>query len=344
MRLKLCTRAAVKRIAIASATLTALTIGACTWMTSMPGPRFSGPLPPATESQAALAASLRADVERLASGVGTRSLMNPRKRGEVVAWLMDQLTAAGYQHIEEVWNDADESPTPTLEVTVPGTSLADQITVIGAHYDSYYLTPGADDNATGVAGTLELARRFAHSPCPRTIRFLFFQGEEPPAFQTPQMGSWHYAKRCRARNDNIVAMLALESIGYYDTRRGSQSYPFPFSLVYPSTGDFIAFIGNTTARPLVRRTVRVFRENTRFPSEGAAVPGDIAGVGWSDHWSFWQEGYVAAMVSGTATFRNPNYHQPTDTPDTLDYDRLSRVIQGLEPVVRDLATTPDLGW
>ncbi len=153
----------------------------------------------------------------------------------------------------------------------------------------------------------------------------------------PAMGSWVYAKACRRRADTITAMLSLETLGYYSTAPGSQHYPPGLSLLFPSTGDFVAFVGDVSSRGLLRRSIGAFRDRTSFPSEGAALPQGIPGVGWSDHWAFWQEGYKAVMVTDTAMFRNTNYHTPTDTPDTLDYERLARVVQGLEHVITNLA-------
>ena len=157
-------------------------------------------------------------------------------------------------------------------------------------------------------------------------------------FQTKHMGSLVYAKACKAAGDDIRAMLALESMGYFDAAPGSQKYPAPFSLLYPSTGDFLAFVGNYDSRDLVRRCVKAFRAGASLPSEGGALPGSISGVGWSDHWSFWQEGWPAVMVTDTAPFRNPHYHEKSDTPDKLDYDRLGRAADGLIPVIDDLAS------
>jgi len=122
----------------------------------------------------------------------------------------------------------------------------------------------------------------------------------------------------------------------YSDEEGSQKYPPGFSRLYPSKGNFIAFVGNTSSRSLVREVVRSFRETTQFPSEGIAAPGWIEGIGWSDHWSFWQEGYPGVMVTDTAPFRNPNYHLQSDKPETLDYERMARVVQGLVKVVRRL--------
>ena len=150
------------------------------------------------------------------------------------------------------------------------------------------------------------------------------------------MGSFVYAKRSRARRENIVAMISLESIGYFRDEEGSQKYPSGVGALYPPRGNFIAFVGNLGSRPLVRRACSVFRQNATVPSEGGTLPDALPGVGWSDQWSFWQHGYKAIMLTDTALFRNPNYHTPNDTPETLDYERLARVTDGMVAVVRDL--------
>jgi Zn-dependent M28 family amino/carboxypeptidase len=208
--------------------------------------------------------------------------------------------------------------------------------VIGAHYDTVYDCPGADDNTSGMAALLELARLLKGSHPARTVRFVAFVNEEPPWFQTDNMGSWVYAREAHRKKENIVAAVSLETVGMYSDVEGSQQYPEGFKSLYPSKGNFIAFIGDLGSHALVRDAVRSFRANSQIPSEGSAVPAWIAGVGWSDHWSFWQEGYPGIMVTDTAPFRNPNYHRPTDKPETLDYERMARVVHGLVGVVTDL--------
>ena len=151
------------------------------------------------------------------------------------------------------------------------------------------------------------------------------------------MGSLVYAKQCRADQDNIVAMLSLETLGYYKDAPGSQKYPFPLGMLYPDRGDFVGFVSNLPSRGLTHRAISTFRQTTSFPSEGACLPEFIPGISWSDHWSFAQVGYPSVMVTDTAPFRNPNYHQSTDTADTLDYERMARVTLGLRKVLEDLA-------
>jgi hypothetical protein len=135
-------------------------------------------------------------------------------------------------------------------------------------------------------------------------------------------------------------MLSLETIGFFSDVAGSQHYPFPFGLLYPRTGNFIAFVGNIASRALVRRSIAAFRQHTAFPSEGVAAPGWMTGIGWSDHWAFWQEGYPAVMVTDTALFRYAPYHTHADTPVQINYERMARVVAGLARVITALADAP----
>ncbi len=224
-----------------------------------------------------------------------------------------------------------------IEVEVAGGARADEIVLIGAHYDSVAGAVGANDNGSGVAAMIELARLFRHARPGRTLRFVAFANEEPPFFQTDAMGSRHYARRSKSRGENIVAMFSLETIGWYAEQPGSQRYPFPLSFFYPSTGNFIAFVSNLASRPLLHEVIASFRRHAAFPSEGVAAPAFIPGVDWSDHWAFWKEGYPALMVTDTAPYRYPHYHTMEDTPDKVDYERLARVVTGLQGVLRELA-------
>ena len=209
--------------------------------------------------------------------------------------------------------------------------------MVGAHYDTAWGTPGADDNGSGVAGLLELAGLLDVHEFKRTVRLVAFVNEEPPHFHNESMGSLRYARRCEERKENIVAMIALEMLGFYVDETGVQGYPPPLQHAYPETGDFIGFVGDFGSGGLVRKAIGHYRESTDFPSEGLVGPAWINGVDFSDHWSFWQAGYPAIMVTDTAFFRNEHYHKPTDTPDRLDYDRMARVIAGLARVVAALA-------
>ena len=224
-----------------------------------------------------------------------------------------------------------------LEVTRTGWSRPSEIVLIGAHYDSVQGSPGANDNASGVAALLEISREFAQLSPECSVRFVAFVNEEPPFFYWGQMGSMVYAKAARARGDDIKLMVSLEMLGCYSDESGSQSYPAPLRFFYPDRGNFIGFVGNVASRELVRNAIGIFRRVAKFPSEGIAAPESVPGIGWSDHWSFSKAGYPALMVTDTAPFRYRYYHTPQDTPEKLDYDRMARVVVGLSRVIEHLA-------
>jgi hypothetical protein len=306
-------------------------------MIRMPGRTFGGPQPPFLPAEEALASQLKKDIEALAGHIGPRNYLAYTQLLDAVAYVEARFREAGYPEVvRENYAVAGKIYTNLL-VELRGRSTPAEIVIVGGHYDSVVGCPGANDNASGTAAVLALARLFATSVPTCTLRFAAFTNEEPPHFQTDHMGSRVTARNCRARGENVVAMLSLETIGFYSDAEGSQSYPPPFSLFYPSKGNFIGFVGNTGSGDLVRRAIRTFREQTPFPSEGAALPGFIPGVGWSDHWSFWQEGYPAIMVTDTAPFRYPHYHTTADTPDKIDYLRCGRVVYGLREVVAELS-------
>lgn len=306
------------------------------WLGSirMPGKSHAGPLPAADEPLKQRAAELRQHVTKLADEIGERNVLRrPAALRQAADWIEAELAQQNYRTRRQAFEVADETCV-NVEAELPGQRLPQEIVIIGAHYDSELGTPGANDNGTGVAAMLCLACRFAQAPTDRTLRFVAFVNEEPPFFQTEKMGSWQYAKECRRRGDNIVAMLSLETIGYYSDQPGSQKYPPPFSLLYPSTGNFIGFVANRASAALLAQIIGEFRRVEPFPSEGAALPEQIPGVGFSDQWSFWQEGYPGVMVTDTALYRYPHYHLPEDTPDKVDFEKTARVVRGLEAVVQ----------
>lgn len=315
--------------------LAALTAMGC-WMFVMPGESFHGPLPAMTDDEAALADQLRADIHTLAGDIGERNVTRPAELARAEEYLTQSLSNAGFSVQRQTFrvNAVDCS---NLEVEIPGTIRGNEILVIGAHYDSAEAAPGANDNGSGAVAVVVLARRLAKDSFARTVRFVLFVNEEPPHFQTDAMGSLVYAKRCKQRNENIVGMISLETIGYFNDTTGSQKYPPPLDRIYPAEGNFIGFVADLDSITFLRRVVKSFRGQCSFPSEGAALPGFISEAGWSDHWSFWQQGYPALMVTDTAPFRYPYYHTTEDTPDRIDYARMARVVAGMERVIRELA-------
>jgi hypothetical protein len=305
-------------------------------MVRMPGTSHAGPLPPADAALKELAAELRRDVDQLAVEIGERNVLNrPGELVQAAEYIATEFSKVGFDVRRQEYEVA-RCTCENLEVEIRGTSQPEQIVIVGAHYDTAIGTAGANDNTTGVAAMLALARRFSKRKTGRTLRFVAFVNEEPPFFQTDKMGSRVYARRCGQQQDKIVAMLSLETIGYYSDAPKSQQYPAPLSLLYPSVGNFIGVVGNVESRHLVRSVVETFRKHEPFPCEGAALPAALPGVGFSDQWSFWQEGYSAVMVTDTAMFRYPYYHDAEDTIDKVDFARTARVVRGLERVIGEL--------
>jgi len=305
-------------------------------MIEMPLRSYSGPLPPISQAESELASRLAGHIQYLSDTLGEKNLAHPLALEAAAIYLHDSLQAMGYTVTEGGYGVAGRQVT-NLEALLVGRDREAGDVVIGAHYDSVLGAPGANDNGSGVAAVLELARLFKEQKLRRTIRFVLFVNEEPPYFQTYDMGSLVFAWKLRREHARISAMLSLETIGYYSDQEGSQKYPPLLNLLYPKKGDFIGFVGNTESRDLVRRSIREFRESTKFPSEGIAAPSAWPGIGWSDHWSFWQAGYPAIMVTDTAPFRYPYYHTPGDVSKQVDYEKMARVVEGIGRVMEKLA-------
>jgi len=221
-----------------------------------------------------------------------------------------------------------------LIAELPGRSLRDEIVIVGAHYDTVPGCPGADDNGTGLVGLISIAQALAGEQQERTIRFVAFVNEEPPYLQTEEMGSRVHAKGCTEREEQIVAMISLDGIGYFSEEEGSQQAPLGLEGKFPTAGNFLAFVANEDSRYLADQAKGVFEATSGIPAVAGAFPRSIPGVGWSDHWSFWQEGFPAVMATDTIPFRYQHYHKPTDTVDQLDLGQLESVVKGLEEVVR----------
>jgi Peptidase family M28 len=317
---------------------------------SMPGASHAGPLPAFTPEEWKLAAAIKRDVEHLAGNIGQRNVWNPSLLAEAELWLGRELASLGLSIGRQAYA-AHGVECANLDATIqahPEPRHKDEIVLVGAHYDAVRGCPAANDNGTGVAATLAIARHFAGKSAggwrpTRALRIVLFVNEEPPFFWTDLMGSVVYARACRARGEKIVAMITPETIGCYKDAPGTQHYPrlpipgrFQIERFYPDVGNFIAFLGMSSSASLVRRCVGTFRGSTPIPSIGAALPGFVPGIGASDHWSFWREGYPAIMATDTAPFRYEHYHRASDTPDKIDYERTARVVAGLIRVVEDL--------
>jgi Zn-dependent M28 family amino/carboxypeptidase len=305
-------------------------------MIRMPGHSHQGPLPPLTKEQRTLEEELHSHVQTLAGQIGERNIFHHDRLAMAADYIRTTLAGTGHEVRRQPYEVAGKI-CENVEAEVRGSRRPDDIIVIGAHYDSVQGSPGANDNASGVAAMLALARAFAKATLACTLRFIAFANEEPPLFQTEYMGSRVYAKRSRERGERIALMLSLETIGYYSDEPGSQHLLFPLNLIYPSTGNFIAFVSNVENGFLVRQLVGSFRQQAQFPSEGGALWDLIPGVGWSDHWAFWKEGFPAVMVTDTAPFRYPAYHSNADRPEFVQYERMARVVSGLQAVIVEMA-------
>ena len=308
------------------------------YMIPMPGSSFTGTIPPLTAAEQEASDRLRGHVDALAGAIGERHEGAIERLRAAADYVEATLAALGYEVFHHTYEYGGRT-FENLEVVLRGRVHLEEIVVVGGHYDTVEGTPGAADNASGTAAVLELARLLRNDEPERTVRFVAFVNEEPPFFSTRWMGSWQYAARAADRQERIVAMVSLETLGFFQHEAGSQRYPPPFSFFYPDVGNFVAFVGNLPSRPLVRRSIAVFRQNARFPSEGIAAPEQIPGVWWSDHAPFWVHGFRAIMITDTAPFRNPHYHRSSDTPERLDYVAMARVVAGVAEVVRDLIGT-----
>jgi hypothetical protein len=297
---------------------------------------LAGAMPMTTMAASVSETTLRTHVQVLAGEIGERNVWRPHALRAAENYLRRQWEAQGYRVATHEVAYGDDR-WANLEASRPGRRTPDEIVVIGAHYDSVFGSPGANDNGSGVAALLELSRWFGARDTGRTVRFVAFVNEEPPFFRSGDMGSRHYARAARAKGEDIRAMLSLETIGYYDDAPGSQRYPPLLAPFFPDRGNFIGLVSNFGSRALLKRAVAAFRAASDFPLEYVSTFGWVTGVDWSDHASFWDEGYPAIMITDTALYRYPYYHSGRDTPDKLDYARLARVTEALAAVIEALA-------
>ena len=318
-----------------------LGVGGC-MMFAMPGQSYHGALADLSDDETLIAANLRAHVQVLAGDIGVRNFKFPGQIERAAIYVEEKLSTQGMQVTQEPYTVSFRgTPTATYNIIaeLPGSdpTLASEIILVGAHYDTVFLTPGANDNATGVAVLLELARLFGGGTHPRTLRLVGFSTEEPPWFQSEEMGSLINARACKARGDQIVGMISLETMGCYIDEPGSQRMLNPVvKRFYPDTGNFLAFVGNFASRDFLHRCIGSFRSHTQFPTEGMAAPPGLKGPDFSDHWSYWQVGYPAILLTDTAMLRYEYYHTADDTPDKVDYDRLARITAGVARVINEL--------
>lgn len=275
-------------------------------------------------------------VQYLSDKIGERNIRHYQNLRAAANYIKNTFQSFGYTITTQEYFAVGKE-VQNIIVEIPGSSQPNQIVIIGAHYDSALGSPGADDNGSGIAALLELSHIYSRHPLGKTLRFVAFVNEEAPFFATDKMGSTVYAQQVKQKKENVVAMLSLDSIGYFSTKKGSQKYPQKFlSSNYPTIGDFLGFVSNEDSNTLLEKSVLAFHQKTDLPVEYTAAPEWLAGIGWSDQHSFWQQGYPALMITDTAPFRNPHYHLPSDTWQTIDFKRLSAVVTGLTGVIDEL--------
>ncbi|HEV3418466.1 MAG TPA: M28 family peptidase [Pirellulales bacterium] len=293
-----------------------------------------------TDREVGLTERLRWHVDRLAGLIGPRHVGRPSALAAAADLIEREFAELGHA-VERQTYMASGSRVTNLIIEIPGTAKANEIVVVGAHYDTIPVTPGADDNASAVAVLLEVARLMRRWQPQRTVRFVAFTCEELPHFHTGDMGSQVYARRCREREDPIVGMLCLEMVGFFTSETGIQQLPpgIPrfLRLLFPRRGDFLASVANLRSWRLLWKFRRGFKRAVQFPLFSIALPERIHDIRRSDNSSFWDEGYPALMLTDTSYLRNPHYHRSSDTPDTLDYGRMSDVTLGVLGGVTSLA-------
>ncbi len=275
-------------------------------------------------------ANLTAHLQYLSVTLGDRSIYRPENLKKAEDYVFRAFQEMGYAPRQQTFICQRQE----VSNVIAGDQAEGGYYILGAHFDTVAGTPGADDNASGVAVLLEVARlaRRAKNPA-RPWTFIGFTTEEPPAFFTPYMGSRVYAKQARKRRDNILGMLCLEMVGYYRQEPGSQDLPLPLRFMgYPTTGNFIGLISDRRSRPLMERLDRAMKQGCRLPTVTLSVPLGgylLPDVRLSDHANFWDEGYPAVMLTDTAYMRNPHYHGPGDVMENLDIEAMAELTLGL---------------
>lgn len=299
---------------------------------------FVKSFPGLTEVEPSMVKRLKDHVYRLSEEIGDRSVFNYGNLEDAADYISEQFRLLGYQ-VDFQTYAVSGTPVKNIIASRKGRTNPRETVIVGAHYDTCF-NPGADDNASAVAGLLELARCLAGETPERTLKFIAFVNEEPPFFQTENMGSFVFAREAKAKGEKIKAAIILESIGYYSDKPNSQRYPLLFGPFYPNKGNFLAVVGTFHWRWLVKKIVSTFRKHSQFPIESVTTFGFIPGVDFSDHWSFWKEGYPAVMITDTAFYRNPHYHASTDTHEKLNYENIAGFIRGLSFAVKELGRIP----
>ena len=286
-------------------------------------------------SQSEIEDRLRAHVRTLAEEIGERNFENTGSLEKSADYIETSFRKSGLNPHKQVYGDRNYR---NIIAEIKGEGLAGGIILVGAHYDTVWLCPGADDNASGVAVMLELSKLLAGRRFEKTIRFAGFTNEEQPFSDTGLMGSRVYSRYIFENREKITVMYSLEMLGYYSDEKSSQRYPAPLKWFYPDRANFIAFVANIGSGLSLYRSLHAFRKHSAFPVEGLIMSERLVpDIRRSDHASFWDLGYPAVMITDTAQYRNMNYHTVGDVPGTLDYTKMAALVSGLALMLSELA-------
>lgn len=284
--------------------------------------------------------ALREHVNALAVDIGPRTPLNGDSLVRAANYIHSVFEEAGLTVREQNYQYYDQRVSNVL-ATAPKVAGASAYYLVGAHYDTVPDTPGADDNASAVGVMLELVKRVQQVRLTAPVLFAAFTLEEPPAYLTGHQGSRIFVRSCQSNGERVLGAIILEMVGYTAER---QHYPYlPRWPGYSAEGNFIGIVGNWRSLRFGRAILRGFRKNHDLPTESLFLPFD----GWllpetrmSDHASFWDARLPALMVTDTAFFRNPNYHLPSDTIDTLDFTFMAKLVKSLELALLELPPAP----
>ncbi len=283
------------------------------------------------------AENLKQHVYMLAGEIGERNIKRPEGLINAAHYISRQWQAMGYQ-IHTQGYHAHDIPCANLEITQRGISNPERVIVVAAHYDTIGGCPGANDNGSGLAVMIEMARAMRTLRLESTVRFVALVNEEPPFFGTEHMGSWIYAHQASRRGDDIQLAVILDTLGYYNHQPSSQLYPPLFGMAYPDRGDFVAFISNLRASRKASHFASAFGRSQKLPYQKVVAPQIIPGMNWNAQTPFSLHNYSSVMVTDTGPYRYPFYHSAKDTPEKLSYDQMALIAQGL---VKAVATVAD---
>lgn len=312
------------------------------YVSSMPGK--SSPLSSTvmTEEEADIAQRLRDECTMLAHQIGQRSTIKHSAADQAREYIGQRLTRSALRPVETMFSSRGEQAV-NIEAVSEGTSAKDEVLVVGAHYDTSSYTPGANDNASGVAMLLQIARLVDMKPHDRTVAFVFFERGSARFASTDHTGSFAWARKAQQENKKIVGMISIDSVGLYFDEPGTQGGPFPLSLFYPDQGNFLMFAGDFGSRQLVQACVQNFRSQAGFPCEGLTLPEFLPWLAHSDHYAFRQHDWPALLVTDTGPLRNTEHGQMTDTPDRLNYNRMARATVRMVKLIEYLARRTSSG-